>query len=395
MIAIRNVQLDGQVRDVLIDGNRFSGIGSSLPAPGAEEIDGSGFAILPPFYNAHTHAAMVLLRGAADDLNLFDWLSGHIWPAEAKLTKDVIHAANLRAIREMILSGTVFFNDMYWHPETAVQAADEMGVRACIGSVFLDGIQNAQEDQVRNFERLLDTPRSHRIQIGLAPHAVYTVSPGKLKVCAALARKHGARVHIHASETIKEVEDCLREHGVTPIRHLENCGILETDAVLAHCVHLTDADREILVRRKATLAHCPRSNMKLASGMFSWKAAVEAGCRITLGTDGAASSNNLDLGEEVKFAALSAKIQAQDPTAGSAKEVFRAATGFAAEVFGIDAGEIAVGKLADCILVNLNNIRLKSGHNLVSDMVYSADSECIDTVICDGRVLLKNRRFVV
>lgn len=395
MIVIRKVQLDGRTCDVLIDENRFSEIGPDLSAPEAEEIDGSGFAILPPFYNAHTHAAMVVLRGAADDLNLFDWLSGHIWPAEAKLTKEDVYEANIRAIREMILSGTVFFNDMYWYPETAVQAADEMGVRACIGSVFLDGIQNAQEDQVRNFERLLDAPRSRRIQIGLAPHAVYTVSPEKLRLCGTLARKHGARVHIHASETLKEVEDCLREHGVTPIRHLENCGILETDAVLAHCVHLTDADREILVRRQVTLAHCPRSNMKLASGMFSWKAAIEAGCSIALGTDGAASSNNLDLGEEVKFAALSAKIQAQDPTAGSAKEVFHAATGFGAERFGIDAGEIAVGKLADCILVNLSNIRLKSGHSLISDMVYSADSECIDTVICDGRILLKNRQFIV
>lgn len=394
MIVLRKVQLDGRILDVLIDGNRFSAIGSDIRAPGAEEIDGSGFAILPPFYNAHTHAAMVVLRGAADDLNLFDWLSDHIWPAETKLTGDDIYAANLHAIREMILSGTVFFNDMYWHPETAIRAADEMGVRACIGSVFLDGIQNAQEDQVRNFERLRDTPRSHRIEVGLAPHAVYTVSAEKLKLCGDLARRHGARVHIHASETIKEVEDCLREHGVTPIRHLENCGILETDAVLAHCIHLTDADREILVRRKVTIAHCPRSNMKLASGLFSWKAAVESGCRIALGTDGAASSNNLDLGEEVKFAALSAKIQAQDPTVGSAKEVFRAATRFGAEMFGIDAGEIAVGKLADCILVNLDNIRLKSGHSLISDMVYSADSECIDTVICDGRLLLRNRRFV-
>ena len=233
-------------------------------------------------------------------------------------------------------------------------------------------------------------PTGGRIQLVMAPHSVYTVGPDKLKRSAAFARKNGLRLHIHVAETRTEVQNCIRDYGTTPVRYLDSLGFLGPDVIAAHCVHVDAEEWKILAGRGVTVAHCPCSNMKLGSGRFPYELAIESGCRITLGTDGASSNNNLDLREEMKFAALLAKV-AGDPSLLPATEVFRWASRNGAEAFGLDAGEIARGKLADAILVDLGRSSMQPCHNLVSNFVYSADSSVIRHVICDGQLVYTAR----
>jgi 5-methylthioadenosine/S-adenosylhomocysteine deaminase len=395
-ILLRNVVLNGSTVNVRIEGNRFQSISQTISVtPADETIDAHGqMAILPAFYNAHTHAAMSLLRGFADDLDLFDWLGNHIWPVEARLTNEDVYAGTRLAILEMIKSGTVFFNDMYWRGRQAVRAAEEMGVRACVG-ILRQTMGNPAFLPMLDNDWLLENRDkvSSRIQISVAPHAIYTTTEEILRDVAETAKKHGLVIHTHLAETKKEFDDCMAQHGTTPAAYVDRCGILTDKTILAHSVALTDEDIELLAERRSVLVHMPVSNMKLVSGHFRYDSAALFGkCRWAIGTDGASSNNSLSMLGEMKTAALRGKDITGDPKTMKAADVFRAATQSGAEAFGIDAGAIEEGRLADCILVNLNNHNLVPGFNLVSDMVYAADSSCIDTVICDGRVLMRGGR---
>jgi len=393
-LEIRNVLLDGKKVDVTVSGNRFASIEPSQPQranlPGVEVIDAEGMAILPPFYNAHTHAAMTLLRGYADDMPLFKWLSEYIWPYEETLTAADIRLGSRLAALEMIKSGTVFFNDMYFAIEETVDVVDKMGMRAAIGVTMMENHGLAVREKKLGLIHDWQDPTGGRVQLTVAPHAIYTVGTELLKISAEEARKAGMKLHIHLSETEQEVQDCIRDHGTTPVRYLESIGFLGPDVVAAHCVHLDDEEIAILARNGVTAVHNPCSNMKLSSGIFPAGRFAASGCRVAIGTDGCSSNNNLDMQEEMKFAALLAKCSSTPETL-PAPLALRWATSAGAEVFGIDAGVIAVGKLADAILVDLKSERLLPGHNLVSDWVYAADSSCIDTVICDGRVIMRHR----
>ena len=394
-ISIENVILDGKSTCVRIEGNRFASVGAPA-APADTVIDCRGaMAIVPPFYNAHNHAAMTLFRGYADDLELFTWLNDYIWPAEARLdAEDILIGAKL-AIVEMIKSGTVFFNDMYWQPKSTLRAALEMKVRAAVGLMTICGPDGEQLPQCRRDNQDLLELRGElpeRLIINHAPHAVYTVNGDNLRRIVAEADSQGIDIHIHAAETAREVEDCRREHnGLTPIEYLDNLGVIRKNTVLAHCVHLTDRDREIIAERGAVIAHMPVSNLKLCSGMFDFPEALKAGCRVAIGTDGASSNNNLSMLDEMKFAALVAKARGGNPTAGSAAEVLRAATVTGARAFGIDAGVIAAGKLADALLVDLDQPCMVGDYSFTANLVYSADPSVIDTVICDGEILMRHR----
>lgn len=394
-ILLKDTILNGKKTDVLIAGKRFEKIASGIPADaGTEIVDASATAIFPPFYNAHTHAAMTLLRGYADDKELFAWLNNHIWPFEAKMTAQDIYEGSRLAVLEMIRSGTVFFNDMYWQSDETVRAAREMGVRACVGMTVTDFIGDAATEAV--FERLSGlkrggwTDEDETVRLTLAPHAVYTVCEKLWRRCAEFAREHGLLLHIHLAETRKEVDDCVAAHGKTPIRYLDELGVLGENVVAAHVVYADDEEIEILRERGVVVAHNPCSNMKLASGVFRAKAFSRAGVRLTIGTDGNASNNNLDMREEAKFAALLAKVSG-DPEAIPAEEALAWATRNGATAFGIDAGEIAEGRLADAVLIDLNNERMVPAHNLTSNWIYSADSRCIRDVICAGKFLMRSR----
>ena len=235
-------------------------------------------------------------------------------------------------------------------------------------------------------------PTGGLITLTVAPHAVYTVGPELLVSCAEVTRELGMKLHIHLSETRREVDDCIREHSMTPVRYLDKLGVLGDNVIAAHVVHVDEEEAAILAARGVTISHCPCSNMKLASGVFPYKMLHKAGCRITLGTDGDSSNNNLDMREEMKFAALQAKSSSGDPETMPADEALAMATRAGAEAFGIDAGVIAEGKLADALLIDLQDVQMQPLHNLVSNWVYAASSRCIDTVICNGKVLMTQSR---
>ena len=390
-ILLKEVILRGRTVCIRITDGKIAAVAPELPdTPDDTEVfpGNRRFAVMPPFYNTHTHAAMTLLRGFAEDLELFDWLNHHIWPAEAKLTPDDIYAGTRLATVEMIRSGTVWFNDSYWHPEAAFRAVKESGMRAVFGMLYLNGVIDNTGAANR---RIAEAVQGEKLlRICHSPHAIYTVDTPTLRRIAREMEHDGLPVHIHVAETAKEVQDCLREHGKTPVEYLDSLGLIGERSMLAHCVHLTDHDREIIARRGAYIAHNPVSNLKLCSGLFDFEKARAAGCRITIGTDGCSSNNNLSMLDEMKFAALTAKLTGGTPTAGRTADIHRAATATGAEFAGIDAGEIAPGTAADLLLIDLNHPVLSAGHDLCADMVYAATSEVIDSVMCDGKFLMKH-----
>ena len=388
-LLINNVLLNGSRQNVLIENNRFKRITSEPILTADEVIDGGRFAMVPPVYNGHCHAAMVLLRGFADDLPLQAWLNDSIWPMEAKLTPEDIYAGSRLAVLEMIKSGTVFFEDMYWDEQETARAVEEMGIRAAIGVSLMDRQSAAEKDRL--FDRLRNYKPTDRVSYTVAPHAIYTVGTELLLRCKKAADENGQFLNIHLAETMTEDADCRKAHnGMSPVEYMDSIGLLSPKTILAHVVHVDQHDQEILARTGAICVHNPASNMKLSSGVFKMKELQKNGCRIALGTDGASSNNNLDMLEEMKLAALLAKCYA-DPEAGSATDVFNMATRWGAEAFGLDAGAIEEGKLADALLLDLNNEKLVPNYHLVSNLVYSADASCIDTVICNGKVVMRGR----
>ena len=397
-LIVRNASLKGQSVDLYITGNRISRIVphpsasvSSPDSPDAVCVDAQGMSVFPAFYNTHNHAAMTLLRGYADDLLLMEWLEKHIWPAEARFTDEHIRVGVRLACLEMIKSGTVFFNDMYWKEEVALPVVEAMGLRAALGVLLID-TQDSRE-QERNFgllEQFVPKPDG-RVSLAVAPHSVYTVSGELLRKSAEAARRNGQKIHIHLCETQGEVESCLKQHGCTPVAYLDRMGFLGDDVIAAHVVHVTDEDIRLLAERGVTVAHCPVSNMKLSSGIAPVQKMLEAGCRVTLATDGCSSNNNLDMREEMKIAALLAKVSS-GPQALPAGEVLRMATRAGAETFGWDAGAVEEGRLADLILVRIDRACMTPMFHPESNWVYAADSSLIDTVICDGRMLMQGRK---
>lgn len=394
-ILIKQVQHNGLPTDVFISGNHIQAIGDCSGQSAEIVLDGRNRAILPTFHNAHTHAAMAYMRSYADDIELHTWLNDHVWPFESKVTEEDVYNGARLACLEMIKSGTTFFNDMYWFRHGTARAVEETGLRAALSAVFIDFDDPAKaKEQMEQNKRFFAerSAYSDRIIFQLGPHAVYTVSEKSLRWCKEFADEHELMIHIHLSETQKEVADCVVKHGMRPPKYLDSIGFLGPNIAAAHCIHLDESEMHLLAERGVKALHCPTSNMKLASGKFRFTDAVNAGIQVAIGTDGCASNNCLDMGAEIKTAALLEKHFTGNPTALPAEEVWRAGTRACAQFYGLNSGIIAEGALADCMLVDLNNERLLPGHNLIADMVYSADSSCIDTVICDGKILMQNRR---
>lgn len=392
-LLLKNVVLDGKTRDVLIENGKFTKIAPRimLTKPADEVIYGFGtLAVLPPFYNGHTHAAMALLRGYADDYDLFDWLSNYIWPLEAKLNEEDVYVGTRLACLEMIRSGTVLFNDMYWFQKGTIRAAAEMGMRADVGIMKLSAAAGLSSRTANDelMQGKVEIPPL--VRVSMAPHAIYTVSRDQLAECADFAKRKNLPITTHLAETESEFNDCMKEHGMSPTAYLDSLGLLTDHTTLAHAVWMTDDDLRIIAKRRSVLVHNPVSNCKLASGVFRYADAKKAGCRVIIGTDGNSSNNNLSMLEEVKAAAMMAKVQSRDPKALNAEEAMKMVTVDAAKVFGIKAG-IREGCDADCMLVDLENPVMIPNYHLASNLIYSADPSCIRTVICAGRVLMRDR----
>ena len=394
-ILIKSVQLNNRIVDIAIDKNRISRIAPSVDGVFDTVINGNGKLALPPFYNTHGHAAMTLFRGIADNLELFDWLFNHIWPAEENLTEESVYWGSKLAILEMIKTGTVFFNDMYFYPQATIRAAEEMKIRAAVGMISADRVSPEKQKVYHEHNQMIwDMKKdfSDRIQLAFSPHAIYTVREDTLLAQAERSAAERIPIHIHLSETRKEVEDCKAEHnGLSPVQYLDKLGVLTDQTLCAHSIHLSDEDIEILAERKSILSYNPCSNYKLSSGRFRFRKAIDSGCRVTFGTDGCASNDSLSMFDEMKFGAFAARNEQQTPSPCSAAEIFTCATKNGAQAFGIDAGVLEEGKLADIMLIDLDNTMMVADHDYISNIVYSADSSCVDTVICDGNILMQHR----
>lgn len=381
---------DGVITDILDDGSGPP----AAPRGAVDRLDGRGCLVAPGLINAHTHVAMTLFRGRADDLPLMEWLENHIWPYEAAMTEDEVYAGARLGILEMIRSGTTFFNDMYWYSRGTARAAVEMGIRACIGEVFIDGEADAARRRRLEIERLLDELEgcSSRVSLSVDPHAVYTVSEDSLRWAGELAASRGLLLHIHVAETEVEAERCSAEHGDTPVAYLDRIGLLSERTVAAHTVWLSDDDVALLGERRVVCVHNPVSNMKLAVGaVYPYRGLASAGAVCAVGTDGAASNNSLDLFRDMKIAALLQKFATSDPAALTAAETLAMGTADPAPVFGLPGPAIEVGRTADFILIDGGRPELSPSHSLTSDLVYSASGDVVDSVVCDGRVIMRHR----
>ena len=399
-LLIQKVRLGAEFRDILIQNGCFARIEPAIDplslSPSTQTLEAEGQAILPSFANVHCHAAMVLMRGLGDGLPLHAWLNDIIWPMERRLTADHVYWGTLFGCLEMIRSGITAVFDMYWQTPQCLRAFYESGIRANFShpNIIPPG-QPALAGLRRDLEEHLALARSYpaRIELSVGIHALYTTSPEMRAICRDFAEAHDLVVQTHVAETKRETDECLQATGKTPVEVFESEGLLNERFLGAHGVWLTDADRARLARRGAAIAHCPSSNMKLASGTFAEGAARRAGVRFGLGTDGASSNNRYDMFAEMRTAALLAKSATLDPVACSAAEIYRTATLDGFRIFRLDAGEIAVGKVADCLLVDLDHTGLVPGHDLISDLVYAATPECVDTTICAGKVLMRHRRI--
>ncbi|WP_372366997.1 amidohydrolase [Candidatus Uabimicrobium sp. HlEnr_7] len=392
-LGIENVLLNGQLSNIYVKNAKIEYIGSEKKSA-IKTINAQNKAAVPSLVNGHTHAAMTLFRGYGDDMKLQEWLQQKIWPREALLTPEDIYWGTKLACLEMIKCGVTLFNDMYWHNREAVKAVEEMGIRAFISEIFIDipGMQTKKHDEKAQ-EALNDFKNyDPRIKLTLGPHAIYTCETQTLEFVKTFAQQNNIPVHIHLSETKKEIDDCIAQHGKRPVHYLEEIGFFEADVIAAHCVWLQNEELDILKQRNVKIIHNPIANFKLAVGeLLPYTEIKNRKIPFCLGTDGCASNNNLDIFEEIKFAALVHKWKINDPTIMNCNEVWHAATTTAHKIFDIDAGEIKQGKLADFLLVDLNHPQMVPCHNLTSNLVYAGNGSIVDTVICNGQIVMENR----
>lgn len=398
MILLKNVLLNDRPAHILVDGGRFSRISQTpFSVPGAQEVDASGKAIIPGFLNMHTHAAMILLRGIHEDLNLYDWLS-HIWKIEAGLDKDFIYWSTKVACLEMIKSGTTTFNDQYWFCPHTRQAALEMGMRPVVSFIFLDNhnaemVQRQREACQRLYQRTRDEGWDP-VHFAISIHSVYTVSEENVVWANNFALEHGLKVHLHLAETAKEDQDCRKAHdGLSPTAYFDHLGILGPHVIAAHSLHLDDDDIGILGKRQVNCVHNINSNLKLSSGFrFRYNELRDAGANVCLGTDGAASSNNLDLLEHMKNTALLQKAWRENPNQMPLQELFDCASVHGAKALGLDSGVIREGALADFSLVDIRGVAFLSPGSMTANLVYAAHSDVITDMMVEGRWVMRDRR---
>jgi 5-methylthioadenosine/S-adenosylhomocysteine deaminase len=367
------------------------------------EIDGTDKIALPGLINAHTHLSMTLFRGYADDMILQDWLQKKIWPVEARLTGEACYYGALLGSAEMIASGTTSFVDMYFHMEDVAKAVAESGLRGFLSYGVIDLFDQAkarqEQESSQKFFDFLNSLNNPRVKFALGPHAAYTCSPETLLWAKEFAEKNNVILHIHIAETRKEQADFQKQHGMRVVEYLDKIGALSNKMLAAHCVWLTKSEVSQLAKAGVTVAHCPVSNMKLASGgVAPLPEMFEANVAVGLGTDGAASNNSLDMFETMKVCALLHKAFRWDATILNAQKVLDLATIDGARAVGMqgELGSIEIGKKADIILVGTNVPNMMPIHGkdtIVSDLVYSASSGNVETTIVDGKVLMRNREI--
>ncbi|MBA3030194.1 MAG: amidohydrolase [Desulfobacteraceae bacterium] len=382
--------------------DRIAHVGRIVEGPGQalKVIDAKGGIILPGLVNAHTHAAMSLFRGLADDLPLMDWLNHYIFPAEAKMDADFVYTGTLLACAEMILSGTTTFCDMYLFEDETAKAAKQAGMRCLAGEVLYDFPSpnyGSIENGFKYTRHLIDKWKNDPlISIAVEPHSPYTCSPELLQRASELAMAHNIPLVIHMAETRHEISEIREKYGRSPFAHLDHLGVLGPHVIADHCVFVDEKEMDLMARNRVKVVHNPESNMKLASGIAPIPALMKKGITVALGTDGCASNNDLDLFSEMDTAAKLHKIAAMDPTVMDARSVLKMATLNGAKALGMEkiTGSLEIGKKADVIVVNTNKPHLTPLYNPFSHLVYAAKGSDVVHSIINGRVVMENRTLL-
>jgi len=398
-ILLKNIILNGMMADVLVDEGlicKISEAGKIMPErEDTEIVDCSGKTAMPGMVNMHTHAGMSLMRGIGEDVAFHEWLD-RIWEIEKNLDEDYVYHAAKVACLEMIKTGTTTFNDQYWYAPVAYRAAMEMGIRPVVSYVICD--RNDPEEARRQREQCTMMYKEAKSWSSVATfvisvHAIYSVSEPMILWAKDFARENGLRLHIHLSETEKEVKDCMGRHGgMSPVEYLDSLGFLGPDVIAAHTIWLSDNDVSILGKRGVTCVHNINSNLKLASGYkFRYNELRNAGANVCIGTDGCASSNNLDMLEAMKTSALVQKAWRGDSSAMPIDELISMATSNAASALGLNIGKLQEGAAADILIIDTDSYSFLSPGPFEANLVYSAHSDCIDSVICNGRFVMRNR----
>jgi len=387
---------------IAISGSTISYIGKdkkdSIKAK--KELDIQGGLIIPGLINSHTHAAMTLFRGLADDLPLMEWLHNYIFPVEGKMDANFVRVGTLLACAEMIMSGTTTFCDMYLFEEEVARAAKEAGMRSVVGEVIYDFPSpnyGSLENGFLYTEALIEKwEKDPLINIAVEPHSLFTCGVELLVKANDLSLRSGVPLIMHLSETEEEVKEIKKRFGKRPVQHLKNLGLLGSHLIVDHCVHVNESEIELLAENNVCVVHNPESNMKLASGIAPVPEMIAKGITVGLGTDGCASNNNLDLFGEMDMAAKLHKVNSLDPTVMSAQTLMKMATIDGAKVLGLEkiTGSLEVGKRADLIVIDTNKPHLVPMYNPYSHLVYAAGGSDVRHSIIDGNIVMEDRRLL-
>ncbi|NLV04858.1 amidohydrolase family protein [Haloarcula rubripromontorii] len=367
---------------------------------GDDELDASEGLVIPGLVNAHTHVAMTLLRGLADDKPLDAWLQEDVWPVEAELTPEDIRVGAELGLVEMIRSGTTALSDMYFAVEEIAEAVDQAGMRAVLGFTAVT-VGKDDEGARADLEESLDVARNlngaadGRVRTTFQPHSLTTVGEDYLREFVPKALDDDLSIHLHANETRDEVTPIVDEHEMRPLAYADDIGLLDGDTYVAHGVHVDESEIDLLAETGTGVAHCPASNMKLASGMAPVQDLLDAGVTVGIGTDGAASNNDLDMFDEMRDAAMIGKLAADDASAVDAGTVVEMATENGAALLGFDSGRIETGANADLAVIDLDAPHLTPAHDLVSHLAYAVNGSDVRHTVCDGEVLMRDRTVEV
>lgn len=368
---------------------------------GRQTINATGRLIIPGLINGHTHVPMVLFRGLADDLDLQEWLTKYIFPAEAKnVTEEFVRAGTRLGLAEMIRGGTTTYCDMYYFEDAIAEETAKAGVRAVLGETVIDfpvADNKTNAEAMAYVEKFVKRWQGHELIVAaIAPHAPYTVSEEHLRAARSFSDRTGAPIVTHISETKREVTDSVKAHGASPVAYLDRIGFLGERVIAAHVVWPQGTDSQILKQRGVGVVHNPQSNMKLAAGVSPVPEMLKEGLRVGLGTDGAASNNDLSMWEEMDSAAKLHKVISGDPKVMSAQEAFELATIRGAEALHLEKeiGSLEVGKRADLVLVENDSLHQIPSYNVYSDLVYATKAADVQTVIINGRIVMRNQRLL-
>lgn len=384
--------------DIFIEASIIKKIGENLKVNADEILDGENKLLTPGFVNAHTHLGMSYFRNYADDLALMDWLQNEIWPVEAKLNAEDIYWSSMLSIIENIKSGVTTFCDMYYEMDRVGDAALESGIRGVLTRGMTD-VDGKGEEKLQEFDALYNNYHNRsdgRIRVVPAPHAIYTCSTEFLKEISENAKKlYDNIIHIHLSETLTEVENSKKEYGMTPIEYVNSLGLLDSQIIAAHCVHITDEEIELVKNKKFYPVYNPSSNLKLASGFTPVYKMLKNNIKLALGTDGDSSNNNQDFVEEMHIGGIVNKAVTMNEKAVPAIEILKMATVNGAEALGFEKlGLIKEDYLADLTVFDLESNSFTPRNNLISALVYSANSSDVESVICDGKFIMRDRKLV-